>query len=150
MEKDIFLLQSGREGVSNFGGKSGRFGESLDCCVQKVVAGGKDFGGGGRGSLVGRRVCLEEIVGLEGVSGPMGEGPSVLQKAKRVNRLVVGEDGGLGRAQGCGPSFIMKEVSVGVDTPLGLLVGDDRATETVPTELIESPSAWISCTDEAL
>ena len=34
--------------------------------------------------------------------------------------------------------------------PLGLLVGGDRATETVPTELIESPSTWILGTDEAL
>ena len=81
VEKEIFMLQSGREGVLNFGGKSGRFGESLDCCVQKVIVGGEDFGDGGRGSSVGRRNCLEEIVGSEGESGPMWEGPSLLQKA---------------------------------------------------------------------
>lgn len=81
MEKDLFLLQASRKDASSSGGKSGRFGKSLDCCVQKVVAGGEDFGGGGRRSPVGRRGCLEDIVGSEGVSGPVGEGPAVLQKA---------------------------------------------------------------------
>lgn len=38
---------------------------------------------------------------------------------------------------------------MGVDRPLGLFVGDDRAVETVPMEWIKSPSTWISCTDEA-
>ena len=79
--KTNFLLQAGREDVSNFGGKSGSFGKSLDYCVQKVVVGGEDFGDGGKGSSVGRRNCLEEIVGLEGESGPMRGGPSLLQKA---------------------------------------------------------------------
>ena len=37
-------------------------------------------------------------MGLEGESGPLEEGLSVLQKAHRVNGLVVGEDSGLGRA----------------------------------------------------
>ena len=82
----------------NLVGKSGHFGESLDCYVQKVVVGEEDFGGDGGGSSVGRRVYLEGIMGLEGESGPLEEGLSVLQKAHRVNGLVVGEDSGLGRA----------------------------------------------------
>ena len=150
VEKDLFLLQTGREGVSNSGGKSGHFGESSNCCVQKVVVDGEDFGGGGRGNSVGRRDCLEEIVGLERENGPMWEGPSLLQKAQRVSGFAVGEDGELGWAQGCGPSFIREKVSGRVVNPLGLLVWGDRATETVPTELIESPSTWILGTDEAL
>lgn len=136
--------------MSNCGGKSGSFGESLDYCVQKVVAGGEDFGGGGRRSPVGRRVYLEDIVGSRGVSGPMGEGLAVLQKAQGVNGLAVGERGGLGRAQLCGPSLLREEGSVGVDSPLGLLVGDNRAVETISVEWFESPSAWILGTDEAL
>ena len=79
-------------------GKSGCFGENLDCYVQKVVAGEEDFGGDGRGSLVGMRVYLEGIMGLEGKSGPLEEGSYVLQKAHKLNGLVVGENGGLGRA----------------------------------------------------
>ena len=79
-------------------GKSGCFGENLDCYVQKVVAGEEDFGGDGRGSSVGRRVYLEGIMGLEGESESLEEGLSMLQKAHRVNGLVVGEDGGLGLA----------------------------------------------------
>lgn len=67
---DLPLLQTGREDVSNFGKKSGHFGESFDCCIQKVVVGGKDFGGGGWKKSMGRRDCLEEIVGL-GESGPV-------------------------------------------------------------------------------
>ena len=55
----------------NSKGKNGRFGESSDCCVQKVVAGGEEFGGGGRESSVGRRDCLEEIVGLEWENGQL-------------------------------------------------------------------------------
>ena len=98
VEKDLFLLQSGREDVSNSGGKSGRFGESLDCYVQKVIAGEEDFEGDGRGSSVGRKVYLEGIMGLEGKSGQLEEGSFVLQKAHRVNVLLVGEDGGLGQA----------------------------------------------------
>ena len=53
----------------------------MDCYVQKVVAGEEYFGDDGRGSLVGRRVYLEGIMGLEGESGPLEEGSSVLQKA---------------------------------------------------------------------
>ena len=148
--KTNFLLQAGREDVSNFGGKSGSFGKSLDYCVQKVVVGGEDFGGGGRRSPVGRRVSLEDIVGLEGVSGPMGEGLAVLQKAQGVNGLAVGEKGGLGRVQLRDPSLLKEEGSVGVDSPLGLLVGDNGAAETVPVEWFKSPLAWILGTDEAL
>lgn len=69
MKMDLPLLQTGREGVSNSGKKSGHFGESSDCCIQKVVAGGKIFGGGGWEKSIGRRDCLEEIIGLEGESG---------------------------------------------------------------------------------
>lgn len=58
--------------MSNPREKSGRFGESSDCCVKKVVACGEEFGGGGRKSLVGRRRdCLEEIVSINGESGPL-------------------------------------------------------------------------------
>ena len=98
MEMDIPLLLISREDVSNFGRKSGSFGESSDRCVQKVAAGGEEFGGGGRGSSVGRRDCLDELVGLEEKSGPLWGSPSLLRKAHRVSGLVVGEDGGLGRA----------------------------------------------------
>lgn len=34
--------------------------------------------------------------------------------------------------------------------PLGLLVRGDRAVKTIPTTMIESPSAWISSTNKAL
>ena len=74
VEKDLFLLQTGRGDVSNSRGKSGCFGEGLDCCFQKAVAGGDDFGGGGR------RVCLEDIGDSKGASGPVGESPVELQK----------------------------------------------------------------------
>ncbi|RVW34119.1 hypothetical protein CK203_084375 [Vitis vinifera] len=55
--------------------------------------GEEDFEGDGRGSSVGRKVYLEGIMGLEGKSGQLEEGSFVLQKAHRVNVLLVGEDG---------------------------------------------------------
>lgn len=44
--------------VSTSRRKISRFGEGLDCCVQKVVTDEEDFGGGGRRSPVGKRACL--------------------------------------------------------------------------------------------
>ena len=81
VEKNFFLLQAGREDVSNFEGNNVRFGERLDCCVQKVIADGEEFGGGGRRSPIAKRACLEDIMDSKGVSGPIGEGPAMLQKA---------------------------------------------------------------------
>ncbi|RVW39961.1 Transposon TX1 uncharacterized 149 kDa protein [Vitis vinifera] len=71
-------------------------------------------------------------------SGKMGNCgmPSLLQKAHRVSGLAVGEDGGLGQAQGCGLSFIREEVFGRMVSPLGILVEGDCAVETVPTEMI--------------
>ena len=37
-----------------------------------------------------------------------------------------------------------------MDSPLGLLAGDNRAAATIPLEWFKSTSAWISGTDEAL
>ena len=37
-----------------------------------------------------------------------------------------------------------------MDSPLGLLAGDDRAAATVPLEWFKSTSAWSLGTDEAL
>lgn len=60
--------------VSTSRRKSSRFGEGLDCCVQKVVAYGEDFGGGGRRSPVGKMACLEDTWDSEMANGPVGEG----------------------------------------------------------------------------
>ncbi|RVW83895.1 hypothetical protein CK203_042030 [Vitis vinifera] len=59
------------------------FGEGLDCCFQKAVAGEDDFGGSGR------RVCLEDTGDLKGASGPVGESLVELQKDQRVTGLAV-------------------------------------------------------------
>ena len=39
---------------------------------------------------------------------------------------------------------------MGVENPLGLIVGDDRATAIVPLEWFEPPKAWNSGADEVL
>ena len=58
--------------------------------------------------------------------------------------------GGLGRAHFGGPSFLSEGGSMGVENPLGLIVGDDRATAIVPLEWFEPPEARNSNTDEVL
>ncbi|KAL6347762.1 hypothetical protein AAG906_026291 [Vitis piasezkii] len=121
------------EDVSNFEENSVRFGERLDCCVQKVVANGEEFGSDGRRSPISKRACLEDIMDSD-------EG---------VNGLVVGERGGLGLVQLCVPSFLREEGSVGLVSPLGLLIVGDRAVMIVPMEWIKSHSAWISGIDKA-
>ena len=82
VEKDLFPLQTGRGDVSSSGGKSGCFGEGLDCCFQKAVAGEDDFGGDGR------RVCLEDTGDSKGVSRAVGESPVERQQDKRGAGLV--------------------------------------------------------------
>ena len=150
VEKDLVLLQAGRGDVSNSGGKSNRFGEGLDCYVQKVVADGEDFGGSGRRSPVGRRACLEDTGDSERTSGLVREGSVELQKDQGVTGLAVEDRGGLGQAKLSGPSLLTEEGSLGMDRPLGLLAGDDRAVVTVPLEWFKSTLTWISGTNEAL
>ena len=87
------------------------FGEGLDCCFQKAVAGEDDFGGSGR------RVCLEDTGDLKGASGPVGESLVELQKDQRVTGLAVKDRGGLGRAQLSGPSLLRVEGRKGVNSP---------------------------------
>lgn len=67
-----------------------------------------------------------------------------------MNGLVVGERDGLGLAQLRVPSLLREKGSVGLVSPLGLLVVGDRAAMIVPMEWIKSLSAWISGTDKAL
>ena len=150
VEKNFFLLQVGREDMSNFEENSVHFGERLNYCVQKVVADGEEFESCGRRSPIAKKTCLEDIMDSEGVSGPMGECPAMLQKAQGVNGLVVGERDGLGLAQLRVPSLLREKGSVGLVSPLGLLVVGDRVAMIVPMEWIKSLSAWISSTDKAL
>ena len=88
----------------------------------------------GRVQLVGG-TAWRRLWAWSGKMGNCGK-PSLLQKAHRVSGLAVGEDGGLGQAQGCGLSFIREEVFGRMVSPLGLLVEGDCAVETVPTEMI--------------
>ena len=67
-----------------------------------------------------------------------------------MNGLVVGERGGLGLAQLRVPPLLREEGSVGLVSPLRLLVMGNRAAMIVPMEWIKSSSAWISGTDKAL
>ena len=138
VEKDLFQVQTGREDMSSTGGKNGCFGEGLDCCFQRDVFGGS-----------GRRACLEVTGDSKGASGPMGESPVEWQKDKRGTGPAVEVRGGLGRTHLSGPSLLRVGGRMGVDSPLGLLVGDDRAAATVPLEWFKPMSAWISGTDEA-
>ena len=78
VEKNFFLLQVGREDMSNFEENSVHFGERLNYCVQKVVADGEEFESCGRRSPIAKKTYLEDIMDSEGVSGPMGEGPTML------------------------------------------------------------------------
>lgn len=66
--------------VSTSRKKSSHFGEGLDCCVQKVVTDGEDFGGGGRRSPVGKRACLEDTRDSEMANGPVRKGLMELKK----------------------------------------------------------------------
>ena len=77
----FFLLHASKEEVSNFEGNSGCFGKRLDFCIQKVVADGENFGGDGERSPISKRACFEDIMDSKGVSGPMREDPTMLQKA---------------------------------------------------------------------
>ena len=58
--------------------------------------------------------------------------------------------GGLGQAHFGGPFLISEGGSMGVENPLGLIAGDDRAAATVPLEWFEPSEAWNSGSDEVL
>ena len=144
VEKDLGQEQTGKEDVSSSGGKSGCLGEGVDSHLQKVVAGGDVFGGGGR------RACLEMTGDSKGASGPVGESPIGRQQDKRGVGPVFELREGLGWAHFGGPSILSEGDSLGVQNPLGLIAGDDRAAATVPMEWIEPPEAWNSGADEVL
>ena len=144
VEKDLGQEQTGKEDVSSSGGKSGCLGEGVDSHLQKVVAGGDVFGGGGR------RACLEMTRDFKGASGPVGEGPIGSQQGKRGVGPVFKLREGLGWAHFGGPPILSEGDSLGEENPLGLIAGDDRAAATVPMEWIDPPEAWNSGADEAL
>lgn len=145
VEKDPGQEQTGREDVSSSGGKNGCFGERVDSHLQKGVAGGVVFGGGGR------RACLEMTGDSKGACGPVGESPIERQQDKRGDGPVFEvKKGGLGRAHFGGPSLLSEGGSVGVENPLGHFAGDDRAAAIVPLEWFEPPDAWNSGADEVL
>ena len=144
VEKDLGQEQTGREDVSSSRGKSGCLGEGVDSHLQKVVAGGDVFGGGGR------RACLEMTGDSKGASGPVGESPIGRQQDKRGVGPVFELREGLGWAHFGGPSILSEGDSLGVENPLGLIAGDDRAAATVPMEWIAPPEAWNSGADEVL